>query len=126
MMPPALQMPLSKTQWSIFSGTFATKAAELAAGIRRVVESGGTQDLSKTTNDLFISWAHKDTDVKDRLYPALMEASYSVWIDAQQLAAGHAWRTEIANGVLGAKLFIFCLSKASCSSQYCNEECMLA
>lgn len=81
--------------------------------------------MQKNEKYIFISYAHKDTDLVLPMINTMKEAGFRLWYDAG-IEAGTEWAEYIEERILGADSFILFLSKASVESQNCREEFGLA
>ena len=91
------------------------------------MSKGGGLAMTLAPKDVFISWAHKDSDfVKEHLWPDLEKNNVDCWIDVLQLEAGTFWRTKIGEAIKGCKFLIVVLSPTSVTSRYVQEEVQFA
>lgn len=65
------------------------------------------------TDDVFISYAHKDREFVDRLANDLHQRGAQVFFDRSDLRPGDDWRQVILDNIRGCKVFIFVVSPIS-------------
>ncbi len=70
---------------------------------------------------IFVSYAHKDSDVVMPILEALDESGYRVWYDAG-IEAGTEWPDYIAEHIENSTAMIIFLSKNSIDSSNCRQE----
>ena len=61
---------------------------------------------------VFLSYAHEDLVVVNKLYADLRKRGLRVWFDKNELKPGK-WQLQIKKAISKSKFFIICLSKAS-------------
>ncbi len=70
---------------------------------------------------IFVSYAHEDANA---VYPEmkwLHDQGFNVWYD-EGISPGTVWRTELADSIMGAGLFLFFVSRRSVVSGNCEKE----
>ena len=70
---------------------------------------------------IFISYAHKNSDVVVPIIEALANNGFRVWYDAG-IEAGTEWPEYVAEKLLGSSVVIAFISKAALESQNCRRE----
>ena len=70
---------------------------------------------------IFISYAHKDTDVVLPIVSELQQRGYRVWFD-QGIEAGTEWSNNIAKHLRDCSAFLFFASHNSAASENCLDE----
>ena len=78
-----------------------------------------------TENYIFISYAHKDSNVVVPIINAMQEAGLRVWYDSG-IEAGSEWPEYIETHLLGCARFLAFISPASVASTNCRNEINLA
>ncbi len=74
---------------------------------------------------IFISYAHDDRDVVEKLVRRLEENGYCVWVDYQNIRGRH-FSDDIKNGIRECAVFLQCISRTYISSAYCEKEYIFA
>lgn len=74
---------------------------------------------------IFISYAHKDSEIVYEEIAQLHRAGYRIWYD-EGIGASNEWPEEIANAVIGCSAFLAFVSPQSTSSVNCRNEINLA
>lgn len=74
---------------------------------------------------LFISYAHKDSDIVMPLIQGLMDRQARVWFDAG-VAPGGAWPDYIAEHLVNSHAVVIMLSSNSLASNNCRKEMLMA
>ena len=75
---------------------------------------------------IFVSYAHKDSDVIFKEINRLNDAGYNIWYD-EGIEASSEWPEEIANAVLQCSLFLVFITPRSTASVNCrngNQPCI--
>ena len=70
---------------------------------------------------IFVSYAHEDASV---VYPEmkwLRDQGFNIWYD-EGISPGTVWRTELADSIMGAGLFLFFITPRSANSGNCEKE----
>ena len=70
---------------------------------------------------IFVSYAHEDSNA---VYPEmkwLQDQGFNVWYD-EGISPGTVWRTELADSIMGAGLFLFFVTPRSVVSGNCEKE----
>ena len=70
---------------------------------------------------IFVSYAHEDANA---VYPEmnwLHDQGFNVWYD-EGISPGTVWRTELADSIMGAGLFLFFVTPRSVVSGNCEKE----
>jgi hypothetical protein len=76
---------------------------------------------------IFISYAHQDRAVAERLYRDLKRLRLEPWLDSEDLLPGQNWRSVIAKEIREARFFVALLSSHSISKRgFVQEELKLA
>lgn len=76
-------------------------------------------------NYIFVSYAHKDTEVVMPVIEAMKANGFRIWYD-RGIEAGTEWAEYIEEHLIGADSFVLFLSRAMIESQNCREEFGLA
>lgn len=71
---------------------------------------------------IFISYAHVDSDFAEILCLKLKEAGYNLWIDYLGLKAGDDWRSGIEDAIKKSSALVLIMSPASLKSPYVTFE----
>ena len=72
--------------------------------------------------DAFVSYSRRDRDFVIGLKEALEGRGRNIWIDADDIPPGAAWRSELGSGIEAAGAFVFVISPDSIASAECAEE----
>lgn len=72
--------------------------------------------------DAFISYAHEDTEIVQRLARELLARGREVWVDVEGIEPADRWRGSVREATERADAFVFILSRASLASRACLEE----
>jgi WD40 repeat protein len=72
--------------------------------------------------DLFISYAHEDSEFVVRLRQALSARGREVWVDTEGIEPADRWRGSAQEAIERTDSFVFVLSPASLASAACLEE----
>jgi serine/threonine protein kinase len=76
---------------------------------------------------VFISYAHSDADIVEKLVRAIQRRGAGVWIDRQGIRPGsRAWGDEILKGMRGAQIVLLFSSARSMASDNVKDEVYLA
>lgn len=75
---------------------------------------------------VFISYAHTDIGVIDRLADSLKQADLEVWLDREGISGGAEWRTQIVYAIKSADVFLVALSPDSVKSRNVRKELAVA
>lgn len=62
---------------------------------------------------IFISYAHEDRELVERLYQQLCDAGFQPWMDDKNLLPGEIWMDSIRSAIEESDFFLFCLSHNS-------------
>ena len=76
--------------------------------------------------DVFISYRRKDSEFVKQLYQELTDRGVSAWFDKESIEVADHWRTSIAKGIRGCKVFILVLSPDAVESTNIRKEVDLA
>lgn len=71
---------------------------------------------------IFISYSRKDTDCVDRVYKALKDNDFKVWLDRREIEFGDDWVEQIVAGIDEAEIFLLFWSASAKASQYVEQE----
>jgi len=69
-----------------------------------------------------VSYSRRDQPFVIGLKEALEERGRNIWIDADDIPPGAAWRRELGTGIEAANAFVFVISPDSIGSSECAEE----
>lgn len=76
---------------------------------------------------LFLSYAHKDSEIARCIRDCLENRGHEVWIDEEQIKTGDDWREKIADGLYQSNGVVSCLSKAAVREEgVCRDELAIA
>lgn len=75
---------------------------------------------------VFISYAHEDVALAERIATALKSAGVQVWIDQQQMSPGDSFLERMNEGLGDADYVLFLVSEASLGSRWVSREWMAA
>jgi len=75
---------------------------------------------------VFISYAHEDSAVIDKIQLHLDAAGYAIWIDRESIAGGELWRTRIVEAIENSNVFLLMLSPNSVRSKHVLQELNIA
>ncbi len=78
------------------------------------------------SNDVFISYRRKNLDFVTQLHQELTKRGISAWFDKENIEVADHWRTSIAEGIRGCKVFILVLSPDAVESVNIRKEVDLA
>jgi len=85
------------------------------------------KSVSLKESDVFISYGRAESKTfATKLYNQLSENGYEVWFDQNDIPLGVDFQTQIDEGILKAKNFIFIIAPHSLKSEYCLKEIKLA
>ena len=73
-------------------------------------------------SDVFVSYAHVDSDFVELLRIKLEEAGINVWVDHSNLKAGTDWRISVDEGIKNSIVLALVMSPESLESQYVTYE----
>jgi len=73
-------------------------------------------------NQIFISYAHKDTDFVELLRIKLKEADIVAWVDHNSLKAGTDWQKSIDEGIKNSMAVVLVMSPDSLNSHFVTYE----
>lgn len=71
---------------------------------------------------IFISYAHEDLDLANRIVDALAKNAVDTWINWKSIHKGEDWEQEIQRSIEEADAFLFLISSASVISSGCRVE----
>ncbi len=74
------------------------------------------------TQDVFISYSRKDSDIARQLNQALQMQGKTTWFDQENIDPASDFRQEIHRGIDSSDNFLFILSPDAVSSEYCGDE----
>jgi len=74
------------------------------------------------TSSVFISYAHADSPIANKIKGALRRNGISVWIDERLKAGDQAWQKQLEIAIREQNNFLFLMSPTSVSSEYCQWE----
>lgn len=72
--------------------------------------------------DVFISYAHEDSEFVARLRAWLEAAGFNVWLDEERMRAGGPLQEQIYRALLNSEQAVFVLSEASVESRWLRYE----
>ncbi len=72
--------------------------------------------------DVFISYAHEDEKLVERMSKALTNAGREVWVDVEGIETGDRWKPSAHEAIERSDAFVFVLSSASLASEPCLGE----
>lgn len=75
---------------------------------------------------LFISYAHRDSDVVISISNELRDAGYDVWVDISGIQGGDLWVERITQAIVDCDVFLLFLSPQSIKSDHVRRELDLA
>ena len=75
---------------------------------------------------VFISYSRQDIEVVAAIVEELEEAGLDIWIDRDDMKAGHQWRLQIVKAIDTADSFVLHLSPAAAASKNVRKELDLA
>ena len=78
------------------------------------------------STEVFISYSRNDGDFARRLNNELQLYGKTTWFDQESIVEGVDFGEEIRKGIESSENFLFMISPASISSQYCEDEVNLA
>ena len=76
--------------------------------------------------DVFLSYSRKDRSRVEELKLCIESHGYSVWLDTDDIRAGHLWRSQIVEGIEKCRLYIVMLTTNSIISDNVRRELDLA
>lgn len=71
---------------------------------------------------LFLSYAHDDKDIVEKLYEQLLKAGFDPWMDTKKIFPGENWKLAISSAIKDSAFFLACLSKNSVSKRGVIQE----
>jgi formylglycine-generating enzyme required for sulfatase activity len=81
-----------------------------------------TDDKTEKTK-IFISYAHEDSEIAERLYKDLKREGFSLWLDKEDLLPGQNWRVAISIAMKKSSLFLALVSSNSLGNRgYAQKE----
>jgi hypothetical protein len=76
---------------------------------------------------VFISYAHPDVELAQKLYYNLQESGHNPWLDSESLLPGKNWKIEIRKAIKESHYFIALLSSQSVTKKgYVQKELKIA
>lgn len=75
---------------------------------------------------VFLSYAHDDTEIVDRIADDLKTEGVNVWLDREQLKLGDSWATQIEEALKAADVWVAFISADSLQSQWVTTELKFA
>ena len=92
------------------------------AGSERTMKSANKSEAPKQQLKMFLSYAHKDTDLKDELDVSLIalkrDERISVWQDTRNIQGGTEWHEEIKGALQNADIILLLISPDFINSEY--------
>jgi hypothetical protein len=79
-----------------------------------------------SNNDVFISYRRKDLEFVTQLHQELTNRGISAWFDMENIEVADHWRSSIAEGIRGCKVFVLVLSPDAVVSVNIRKEVDLA
>ncbi|MBN1217641.1 MAG: toll/interleukin-1 receptor domain-containing protein [Anaerolineae bacterium] len=76
--------------------------------------------------DVFISYRRKDSEFVKQLHQELTSRGVAAWFDKESIEVADHWRTSIAEGIRGCKVFVLVLSPDAVESVNIRKEVDLA
>jgi hypothetical protein len=73
--------------------------------------------MPDTSISIFISYAHADSALVDRLEADLRQQGFDPWVDRQRLKGGQRWRRELQDAVKHAQVLLIVLSPEAVASK---------
>jgi len=70
---------------------------------------------------IFVSYAHEDTRFVTTVIEGIISGGYRVWYD-KNIDVSTIWSDEIANAILGCRVFVVFVTKASMASSFVRSE----
>ena len=77
-------------------------------------------------NEVFISYARKDSARVEPFVAALKNEGVSLWIDQRNMVGGNTWSSQIAMAIRACQILILVVSKASMDSTVVADEVLFA
>ncbi len=121
-------LPLDRLVIAAFTEEGAARAAAIfaakkAAYTKPVVETGSAVEF-----DVFISYAHEDREVVDRLVAEIHELrpQVKIFLDRNELQVGAAWQMRIFESLARSRKVVAVLSPHYLASTVCKEEFSIA
>ncbi len=111
---PRLRAALQKERHEPFTQRFA------------LVPDAGAARVSHDKRRIFISHAHEDQRVAQRLAGDLRKQGHDVWIAPDSIEPGESWVSAIDRGLHGCGIFLALLSPAAVKSQWVRSETRVA
>jgi hypothetical protein len=71
---------------------------------------------------VFISYAHANAPLVQRLYTTLVDAGQDAWRDIEDLPPGVDWRDGVMHAIEGSAIVLFVLTPESVRSEWCLQE----
>jgi len=71
---------------------------------------------------IFISYAHKNSEFVNQLAKDIEKQGYDIWLDRTDIQTGSHWDDEIVTGLKTSKVFMVILSEAATASQNVKDE----
>jgi len=103
---------------------FSKSELDILSVIANVLASSIKQfntDEQKTSS-VFISYAHADSQIANKIKGDLRRNGISVWIDERLKAGDLAWRKQLEIAIREQQNFLFLMTPTSVSSEYCQWE----
>jgi len=92
----------------------------------KILEAKAEREAAKlASNQVMISYKHKDADFAFKLEERLRAKGFNVWID-KQITPGSDWRAEIGEAIGNSRAVLFIVTEDSVQSKYCKEELYFA
>lgn len=103
------------------AGPAAAPPARAAAADRTLPEPALNRDST-----VFISYAHADADMVDRMVDVMKDGGHPVWLDKGGIAAGEGWAGEIVRAIRNARAVLVMCSPRAFESDHIKREVYLA
>ncbi|MDJ0510131.1 MAG: TIR domain-containing protein [Crocosphaera sp.] len=84
--------------------------------------SESIKNANNLMTDVFLAYAEKNENIKEKIRRSLMRESLTVWTNKTDIKTGIAFEEAINQGVEGADNFVYLISPESIKSEYCQQE----
>lgn len=111
---PQLRAAMQKERRESFTQRFA------------LIPDAGAPRISRDKRRIFISHAHEDRQVAQRLAGDLRKHGHNVWIAPDSIEPGESWISAIDRGLHGSGVFLALLSPAAVRSSWVKSETRVA
>lgn len=118
--PKKTELKKTESKKPIASQQLPVKQQRIPAEQQRIMGTLGGA-YTGTSPFIFVSYAHKNTEIVEPIIRKLQKEGYHVWYDTN-IELGSSWDEDIASHVEDCHLFIAMISKEYLESDNCKDE----